>query len=59
MLWVDDRPGNNVIERQSMDPYNIQFELATTTDEALNKLRGQRFDAIISDMGRPGDPEAG
>jgi CheY-like chemotaxis protein len=33
--------------------------LATSTDEALKKIARQRFDAIISDMGRPPDPRAG
>ena len=33
--------------------------LARSTDEALERLARQRFDAIISDMGRPPDPRAG
>jgi hypothetical protein len=59
VLWVDDRPDNNRIERMSMAPYGIEFVITTTTDEALSKLRGRKFDAVISDMGRPGDAEAG
>ncbi len=59
VLWVDDRPDNNVVERKSMAAYNIDFQLATSTGEALAKLRDQRFDAIISDMGRPPDSQAG
>lgn len=59
VLWVDDRPGNNVVERESMAAYNIDFDLATSTGEALAKLRNQRFDAIISDMARPPDSQAG
>jgi CheY-like chemotaxis protein len=59
ILWVDDRPDNNVFERRAMQPYNIKFELAESTGEALARLRKERFDAIISDMGRPPDLQAG
>jgi CheY-like chemotaxis protein len=59
VLWVDDRPDNNIIERHSMAPYNIDFVLAQSTGQALAELRKQQFDAIISDMGRPPDSRAG
>jgi CheY-like chemotaxis protein len=59
VLWVDDRPDNNIIERQSMAAYNIDFVLAQSTGQALAELRKQQFDAIISDMGRPPDSRAG
>lgn len=59
VLWVDDRPDNNIIERHSMAAYNIDFVLAQSTGQALAELRKQRFDAIISDMGRPPDSRAG
>ncbi|MBR0735409.1 TIR domain-containing protein [Bradyrhizobium liaoningense] len=59
VLWVDDRPDNNVYERRAMEAYNVEFELAETTGEALAKLRKTQFDAIISDMGRPPDAQAG
>ncbi|MCK1718543.1 TIR domain-containing protein [Bradyrhizobium sp. 141] len=59
ILWVDDRPDNNVYERRAMEAYNVKFELAESTGEALTKLRKMQFDAIISDMGRPPDAQAG
>lgn len=59
VLWVDDRPDNNIIERRSMAAYNIGFVLAKSTGQALAELRKQQFDAIISDMGRPPDSRAG
>src|SRR4029077_18082630 len=59
VLWVDDRPDNNIIERHSMAAYNIDFVLAQSTGQALAELRKQQFDAIISDMGRPPDSRAG
>lgn len=59
ILWVDDRPANNIVERGAMAAYGIDFVLATSTGQALARMREQTFDAIISDMGRPPDPRAG
>jgi CheY-like chemotaxis protein len=59
VLWVDDRPGNNVHERQALEALGVRFVLATSTDEALEKLKQYPVDAIISDMGRPPDSQAG
>jgi CheY-like chemotaxis protein len=59
VLWVDDKPDNNIIERNAMAAYNIQFVLARSTDDALAELGTQKFDAIISDMGRFPDWQAG
>ena len=42
-----------------MAAYNIDFVLAQSTGQALAELRKQKFDAIISDMGRPPDSRAG
>lgn len=59
VLWVDDRPSNNVHERQALEALGVTFVLAMSTDEALERVKYQSFDAIISDMGRPPDSEAG
>lgn len=59
ILWVDDRPNNNVYERKALEAVGITFVISTSTDDALAKLKDQKFDAIISDMGRPPDPQAG
>jgi CheY-like chemotaxis protein len=59
VLWVDDRPDNNIYERQALEALGVSFALATSTEEALRKISKQRFDAIISDMGRPPDSRAG
>jgi CheY-like chemotaxis protein len=58
-LWVDDRPSNNVYERQSLEALGVRFVLATSTDEALDLVAKQHFDVVISDMGRPTDSRAG
>lgn len=59
LLWVDDNPSNNLHERQALEALGVSFVLATSTDEALEKLKRQSFDVIISDMGRPPDQQAG
>ena len=59
ILWVDDNPDNDILERQALQAYNIRFELAGSTGEALAKLQNAKFDAIISDMARPPDSHAG
>lgn len=59
VLWVDERPSNNAHERQALEAVGITFVLATSTEEALEKVKRQSFDAIISDMGRPPDSQAG
>lgn len=52
VLWVDDRPENNVYERQAMESMGLEFTLALSTAEALQLLSTRRFAAIISDMVR-------
>lgn len=59
VLWVDDRPENNRHERQSLEALGVTFVIAKSTEEALEIINGQRFDAIISDMDRPPDAKAG
>lgn len=59
VLWVDDRPENNIFERKSLEALGIRFTISKSTEDALEKLRLHRFNAIISDMGRPPDPKAG
>jgi len=59
ILWVDDRPENNVYERQSLEVIGFKFDLAKTTKEALKKLESNKYVAIISDMGRVEGPREG
>ena len=59
VLWVDDRPTNNAQERRALEALGIDFVLSTTTEGALANLKNQKFDVVISDMGRPPDPQAG
>ena len=59
ILWVDDRPENNVYERQAFESQGIHFSLALSTDEAIDNLKSNKYAAIISDMGRKEGPKEG
>lgn len=59
ILWVDDRPENNVYERKAFEAIGVTFTLALSTDEALDMLQNNTFSAIISDMGRREGPREG
>lgn len=59
VLWVDDRPENNLHERRALTSFGVEFVLSMSTEDALDKIETSAFDAIISDMGRPPDPRAG
>ena len=59
ILWVDDRPDNNIHERKAFESMGIEFTLALSTREALDMLSKRRFAAIISDMGRREGPREG
>ena len=59
LLWVDDRPDNNVNERQAFEALGLRFTLALSTKEALENISQQQYAAIISDMGRKEGPREG
>lgn len=52
ILWVDDHPENNYSLVEVLKDRGIFVTTATSTKEALQKLKNQEYDAIISDMGR-------
>jgi CheY-like chemotaxis protein len=59
VLWVDDNPDNNRYEREALARLGVQFVIATSTNEALQQLGSQTFNAIITDFARKDDPEGG
>jgi CheY-like chemotaxis protein len=59
ILWVDDRPENNVYERQAFEAVGLRFTLSLNTADALDQLSRLTFDAVISDMGRKEGPREG
>jgi CheY-like chemotaxis protein len=52
VLWVDDRPENNVYERQAFEAIGVSFTLSLNTVDALDQLSRHTFSAVISDIGR-------
>ncbi|AXT31580.1 response regulator [Pseudoalteromonas tunicata] len=59
ILWVDDHPENNEIERKELLAKKFGVYLTKTTQDAMTLLSLYRYDAIITDMGREDDPLAG
>jgi CheY-like chemotaxis protein len=59
VLWVDDRPENNTYERQAFETMGLRFTIALSTNEAIERIEGNRYAAIISDMGRREGPREG
>ncbi len=59
ILWVDDRPENNVYERTALERYGLEFTLALSTEQALSNLHTHKFSLVISDMGRKDGPREG
>ncbi|MDR3001379.1 MAG: hypothetical protein LBU89_08965 [Fibromonadaceae bacterium] len=60
VLWVDDNPEDNIKERRILEEkLGVKLSLARSTREALKFLKRKKFVAIISDMGRGEDKEAG
>ena len=59
ILWVDDRPDNNIYERSALELIGFKFDLALSTKEALKLLSQKKYVAIISDMGRVEGPREG
>lgn len=59
ILWVDDRPDNNIYEREALEIVGFKFELALSTNDALKLFENNKYLAIISDMGRIEGPKEG
>ena len=59
LLWVDDNPQNNHVEKTYLEKHNITVYQVTSSEEALTSLSLYQYDAIISDMGRGGEVLAG
>jgi hypothetical protein len=57
LLWVDGRLSNNRYERAALEALGLIIELGTSTEDALHGSIGPPVNLIISDMGRPPDPQ--
>lgn len=59
LLWVDDNPKQRKYERQVFESLGFMFDLAHSTEQALNLLKANNYSAVISDMNRPEGNEEG
>lgn len=59
ILWVDDRPKNNSFVIAALEDRGATVVTELSTDAALSKIEKEKFDIVISDMGRPEDDHAG
>lgn len=60
ILWVDNEPSNNHLERETLTSWGVDVQTRRTTDEALTELRDKKeipYDLVISDWFRGGKPE--
>jgi len=57
ILWVDDLPANNRAEIQALRGLGLTVDVATSNQEALSYVKTNRYDLILSDIGRA-PPEA-
>jgi DNA-binding response OmpR family regulator len=56
VLWVDDHPRNNEVERRYLEHSKIAVYQVKTTEEALELLQMYQYGAVISDMNRNDKP---
>jgi CheY-like chemotaxis protein len=56
ILWVDDHPNNNVLERRALEALGVRFTNVTSNETARDVLKySPSYNAIISDLSRDGD----
>jgi CheY-like chemotaxis protein len=54
LLWVDDTPGRNVLERRLLRDFGVFVDLAKSNDEAEERFLETPYDVVISDIEREG-----
>lgn len=59
ILWVDDHPENNLNERGMFRQLKAEIDIARSTEEALEMLKNDEYDLVISDMARGSTATAG
>lgn len=52
VLWVDDEPKHNSYFVDTLNRLNVQVDIAESTADGLIKFNKERYDVVISDMGR-------
>lgn len=59
ILWVDDEPRNNRYLREAMMSQGIEVRTSETTGDAMDRLRSESYNLVITDMGRREGPREG
>jgi CheY-like chemotaxis protein len=52
VLWVEDHPERQALQIDQLERRGVVVDVVRTTKEALQKLTGQRYQLIVSDMDR-------
>jgi CheY-like chemotaxis protein len=52
LLWVDGHPEHNALQVDQLERRGVVVDTVRSTKEALQKLTGQRYQLIVSDMER-------
>jgi CheY-like chemotaxis protein len=59
ILWVDDTPQGNMLERKLLRSLGIMIDLARSSGEGLEMLGRADFDLVISNIARDGNRKEG
>lgn len=59
ILWIDDYPINNELVINFLESKNIHVDIALSTERGLDFFYHNRYDIIITDMGRGTESDAG
>lgn len=59
VLWIDDNPADNAHAIRSLEAVGIDFTISPSIQDALEKIRMNTYDTIVSDMRQSGNPTAG
>lgn len=57
VLWIDDKPANNEVERKWLRPHGLVFDCVVSTEEAIQQLETESYDLVITDLGRQGSSD--
>jgi len=59
ILWVDDLPKNNSLLVATLEERGVTVDIATNSNQGLELMARNKYDAVISDIGRPEGDRAG
>lgn len=59
ILWVDDKPPNNLKERQLLEGLGVTFDLAAHSEQAEQFLRNHHYLLMLTDIERDGMADEG